>query len=57
MTEFLLKLLVSAAFTLMIKGGVALAGHWVAWWLAGVIALVVVFGGVLILNEVDGAWH
>lgn len=57
MVEFLAKLLVSTAFTLLIKGGVALTGHWIAWWLAALIALVIVFGGMLILNEVDGAWN
>jgi hypothetical protein len=56
MTELLLKLLVSAAIMLLIKGGVALFGHWIAWWLAAVIALVLVFGGWLILGDADGAW-
>lgn len=56
MGEFLAKLLVSAAFALLIKAGVALSGHWIAWWLAALISLVVVFGGWLILVDTDGAW-
>jgi Flp pilus assembly protein protease CpaA len=55
--EFVAKLLVSALFTLLIKGGVALFGHWIAWWLAALIALVVVFGGFLFLGDSDGAWE
>lgn len=57
MTEFLTKLAVSAVLTLLIKGGVALADHWIAWWLAAAIALVVVFGGWLIITNVDDAWQ
>lgn len=56
MAEFLIKLLISAVVTLLIKGGVALFDHWIAWWLAALIALVVVFGGWLILADTDGAW-
>ena len=56
MGEFAAKVLVSAAFTLLIKAGVALFGHSIAWWLAALIALVVVFGGWLILVDTDGAW-
>jgi hypothetical protein len=56
MAEFLAKLLVSAAFTLLIKGGVAVFGHWIAWWLAAVIALVVVFGGFFLITNADRAW-
>jgi hypothetical protein len=55
-SEFVAKLAVSALLTLLIKGGVALFGHWIAWWLAAVIALVVVFGGWLIIVHSDGAW-
>jgi hypothetical protein len=54
--EFVAKLAVSALLTLLIKGGVALFGHWIAWWLAALIALVVVFGGWLIIVNSDGAW-
>lgn len=59
MTTFLLKLLVSAAFTLLIKGAVTVAGHWIAWWAAGLIALVVVFGGLLIIDlaDLDDGWN
>jgi len=57
MAEFLLKLLFSAVVTLLIKGGVALFDHWIAWWLAALIALVVVFGGWLVLVDSDGGFH
>lgn len=56
MSEFVAKLAVSAVITLLIKGGVALFGHWIAWWLAALIALVVTFGGWLIISDTDGAW-
>jgi hypothetical protein len=56
MPEFLIKLAISIALTLVIKVGVAAFGHWIAWWLAGLIALVVVFGGWLIVTNTDGAW-
>lgn len=56
MNEFVAKLAVSALLALLIKGGVALFGHWIAWWLAALIALVVVFGGWLIIVDSDGAW-
>jgi hypothetical protein len=56
MSEFLIKLALSAVLTLLIKGGVALFDHWIAWWLAALISLVVVFGGWLIVTNVDGAW-
>lgn len=56
MTETLVKLLLAAALTLAIKGGVALAGHWIAWWLAALISLAVVFGGWLLIADTDGAW-
>lgn len=55
MTEFLLKLLASALLTVLIKGGVALLQHSIAWWAAALISLVVVFGGFLILSS-DGDW-
>ena len=48
------KLIISAFLTLIIKGGVALVGHTIAWWLAGLISLVVVFGGFLIFIDGDG---
>lgn len=57
MVEFLAKLLVSAALTVLIKAGVAFFDHWIAWWLAALIALVVVFGGWLIITNVDGAFE
>lgn len=59
MAEFLIKLIVSAVVALLIKAGVALFGHWIAWWLAAIIGLVVVFGGVLILDsdDIHGSWH
>ncbi|MEU7980517.1 hypothetical protein AB0B63_18535 [Micromonospora sp. NPDC049081] len=56
MTETLIKLLLAAVLTLLIKGGVALTGHWIAWWLAALISLAVVFGGWLIITDTDGAW-
>ena len=55
MTEFLWKVLASAVLTVLIKGGVALFQHSIAWWAAALIALVVVFGGFLILDS-DGDW-
>lgn len=57
MAETLIKLLIAAVLTLVIKGGVALADHWIAWWLAAVIAVAVVFGGWFIIDADDGAWH
>lgn len=56
MTELALKLIGAALLTLLIKGGVAVFDHWIAWWLAALISLVVVFGGWLILIDLDGAW-
>lgn len=47
---------ISALLTLVIKGGVALFHHSITWWLAAVIALVLVFGGWLIIVNVDWAW-
>jgi hypothetical protein len=47
----LYKLIISACLTLIIKGGVALAGHSIAWWVAGLIALVAVFGGFLWISD------
>jgi integral membrane sensor domain MASE1 len=57
--ELLAKIAASLVLTLLIKGGVALFDHWIAWWLAGLIALVVVFGGFLLIDsdDLDGAWH
>lgn len=51
MNEFLLKLLISAVLAVLIKGGVALFQHSIAWWLAAVIALGVVFLGELLLPD------
>lgn len=56
MAEFLLKLFISAGITVAIKGVVALFGASIAWWLAALIALVVMFGGWLIIVDSDGAW-
>lgn len=57
MGEFLIQLALSAVLTLLIKGGVALFDHWIAWWLAALIALVVVFGGFLLIDvDLDGAF-
>lgn len=56
MADFLIKMLLSAGLTLLIKGGVALFSHSIAWWLAALIALAAVFGGWLIIVDTDGAW-
>lgn len=56
MGELLIRLLMTAAFTLLIKGVVALFHYSIAWWLALVIAAVFVFGGWLILVDTDGSW-
>lgn len=57
MPELLIKLFISAGITVLIKVGVAVTGHWIAWWLAALIALVVTFGGWLIITNTDGAWE
>jgi hypothetical protein len=44
---------VVGALAALIKAGVALAGHSIAWWLAALIAAVLVYGGFLII---DGDW-
>jgi hypothetical protein len=54
--EFLFKLLLSALFALIIKGGVALFDHSIAWWLAAVLALALVFGFWLVFIDGDGAF-
>lgn len=56
MNELFAKLALSAVLTLIVKGVVAMFDHSIAWWLAALIALVVVFGGWLILVDSDGAW-
>lgn len=56
MAEFLLKLFISGGLAVAIKGGFALFGASIAWWLAALISLVVVFGGWLIIVDSDGAW-
>lgn len=56
MSEIAIRLLLSAVLTLLIKGGVAVFGHSIAWWFAAVIALVLVFGGWFILVDSDGAF-
>lgn len=50
MNEFLGRLALTVLCTLLIKGCVALAGHSIEWWIAGLISLVIVFGGFLILD-------
>lgn len=55
--DLLIRLGLSAALTLLIKGGVALFQHSIAWWAAALIALVIVFGGVLILGDSDAWWN
>lgn len=50
MERFVPGLIFSAALTLLIKGGVALTGHSIAWIWAAVIALVIVYGGILIMD-------
>lgn len=59
MEEFVGKLIIAAILTLAIKGGVALAHHWIAWWLAALIAVVITFGGFLILDsdDISSGWH
>jgi hypothetical protein len=44
------RLLVSAVLAALIKGGVALFGHSIAWIWAIVIALVIVYGGFLLIE-------
>ncbi len=56
MNDLMIRLVLSAVLTLLIKGGVALFQHSIAWWAAALIALVVVFGGFLILGDSDGWW-
>jgi hypothetical protein len=56
MAEFIFKLFVSVGITAAIKAGVAIFGGSIAWWLAALIALVVVFGGWLLIVDSDGAW-
>jgi hypothetical protein len=57
--EFIGKVIIAAVLTLAIKGGVALFHHWIAWWLAALISIVVVFGGFLILDgdDISSGWH
>lgn len=57
MGEVLFKSLLTVVLTLLIKGGVAMAGHWIAWWLAAVIAFIVIFGGWLIIVNIDEVWR
>ncbi|MET0415802.1 MAG: hypothetical protein ABW022_07255 [Actinoplanes sp.] len=54
MNEFLLKLLLSAVVALVVKRGVALLGSSIAWWIAAVIGLVLVFGGWFFWVHSDG---
>lgn len=45
------ELLLSAVLTVVIKAAVTALDGAIAWWLAALIALVVVFGGVLIFTS------
>lgn len=57
MAEFLIKLVLSAIVTLLIKGGFALFGASIHWILAALIALVVVFGGwFIVVHSDDWIW-
>lgn len=56
MPEFLLKLLGTAFLAALIKAGTAVTGHWRPWWAAVLIAVVVVFGGFLLLGDSDSRW-
>ncbi len=55
MSEFLVKLGLSVVAALLIKGGFALFQSSVAWWIAGVAGLAIVFAGEWVLNS-DGGW-
>lgn len=55
MTEFLIKLALSAVAALVIKGGVALYGNSLAWWIAAVLAFGLVFGGWSAIKRLDKA--
>jgi hypothetical protein len=54
-SEFLVKLLLSAAVALLIKGGFALFHSSVAWWIASIAGLAIVFLGEWVLSS-DGGW-
>ena len=54
MNKFLAKLALSAALTPIIKGGVALFQSSIAWWLAALVALGIVFVGEWLLNSDGG---
>lgn len=51
MSELTAGLVVTAILTVLIKGGVALAGHSIAWLFAVVIAAVLVFGGFVVFDS------
>lgn len=51
MTAFLLKLLVAAAFTVLVWTSGQYTHHPVAWWLAAVMAVVVVFVPMFIVDR------
>ncbi|MFG3710145.1 hypothetical protein [Micromonospora sp. NPDC047730] len=53
MAEFLLKLAASGIVAILIKAISVAVGFALAWWLAALIALAIVFGGVLILTDGD----
>lgn len=53
MTEFVIKLLVSAVFALFIRVAFVVAGHTIDWRLAVAAGLVVVFGGMAITDAAE----
>lgn len=53
MIEFIIKLVISAAFMVLIKIGVAAFHHSISWLIAAFISLIIVFGGWLLI---DGDW-
>lgn len=53
--ETVFKFFLSAILTVLIMWVVDLTGHWIAWWAAAAISLVLVFGGFLILDD-DADW-
>jgi membrane protein YdbS with pleckstrin-like domain len=53
-TAFLLKLLVSAAFTVLVWASGQYTHHPVAWWLAAILAVLVVFVTMFIVDRRPG---
>jgi hypothetical protein len=54
MADFLIKLVLSVALTLIIKGGFALFDASIPWLIAAIAALVIVFGVWFIIVDADG---